>query len=170
MTQEAKDVPSEKEDLLFPSKRDAWIVALLWLIILVSAGGAIAALTMSLSIVSLLIQEAMWIGIIVFCFSILRSTNYTIKTESLLVRTGPFKWKILFEDIKEVVPSRKAWSSASLSMDRLYIDHKSSTGGTYISPEDKQVFLETLAGRASTLQLDGERLVRLTTENSKEGG
>jgi len=170
MTQEAKDVPSEQEDLLFPSKRDAWIVAVLWLIILVSAGGALAALTMSLSIVSLLIQEVMWIGIIVFCFSILRSTYYAIKTESLLVRTGPFKWTILFEDIEEVVPSRKAWSSASLSMDRLYIDHKSSTGGTYISPEDKQVFLETLAGRASTLRLDGERLVRLTTENSKEGG
>jgi hypothetical protein len=169
MSQETKDVSSEQEDLIFPSKRDAWIVAVLWLIILVSAAGAIAALTMSLSIVSLLVQEVMWIGIIVFCFSILRSTYYVIKTESLLVRTGPFKWTILFEDIEEVVPSRKAWSSASLSMDRLYIDHKSSTGGTYISPEDKQVFLAALAERTSALQLDGERLVRITTDDPERG-
>lgn len=169
MSQETNDVSSEHEDLIFPSKRDAWIVAVLWLIILVSAAGAIAALTMSLSIVSLLIQEVMWIGIIVFCFSILRSTYYAIKTESLLVRTGPFKWTILFEDIEEVVPSRKAWSSAALSMDRLYIDHKSSSGGTYISPVDKQDFLKALAERASGLQVDGERLVRITADEPERG-
>lgn len=169
MSQEAKDVTSQLEDLIFPSKRDTWIVAVLWLIILVSAAGAIAALTMSLSIISLLVQEVMWTGIIVFCFSILRSTYYAIKTDSLLVRTGPFKWTILFDDIEEVVPSRKAWSSASLSMDRLYIDHKSSAGGTYISPEDKQVFLKALAERASGLQVDGERLVRIMTNEPERG-
>lgn len=169
MSQEAKDVTSQLEDLIFPSKRDTWIVAVLWLIILVSAAGAIAALTMSLSIISLLVQEVMWTGIIVFCFSILRSTYYAIKTDSLLVRTGPFKWTILFDDIEEVVPSRKAWSSASLSMDRLYIDHKSSAGGTYISPEDKQVFLKALAERASGLQVDGERLVRIMANEPERG-
>jgi len=160
MSQESTDVNPELDDLVFPSKRDVWIVGVLWLIVLVASGAAIAAFTMSLSLVSLIVQEAMWLGFMAFCLSILRSTNYTIKAESLVVRSGPFRWTIQFEDIREVVPSRKAWSSAALSMDRLYINHKSSAGGTYISPEKKQLFLENLAVRASSLSLEGDRLIR----------
>ncbi len=152
-------IDSGSEDLIFPSKRDAWLVAILWLVILVSIAGAIYATTLSLSIVSLLVQEVMWIGIAIFCLSILRSTYYTLKSESLVVRTGPFRWTILYEDIEEVVPSRKAWSSAALSMDRLYIRHKSSSGGTYISPERKGEFLKALADRTPTLKLEGDRVV-----------
>jgi hypothetical protein len=158
------DLNTEVDDLIFPSKRDTWIVGVLWLIILISAGAAIAVLTMSPSLISLLIQEVMWIGIIAFCLSILRSTNYTIKYESLIVRSGPFRWTVQFEDIREVVPSRKAWSSAALSMDRLYINHKGAGGGTYISPDNKQLFLETLAERAPFLTLVGDRLIRTDSD------
>ena len=112
----------------------------------------------------------MWIGIIAFCLSSLRSTNYTIKVESLEVRSGPFRWTIQFEDIEEVVPSRKAWSSAALSMDRLYVHHKGPAGGTYISPEDKGFFLEKLAERAPSLMLEIDRVVRVGVGQAEDSG
>ena len=158
------DEISEQDDMIFPSKRDAWLVGILWLVILVSVAGALYTFTLSLSIVSLFIQEVMWVGIVAFCFSILRSTYYTIKADSLEVRSGPFKWTIQFEDIEEVIPSRKAWSSAALSMDRLYVHHKGPAGGTYISPENKGYFLEKLAERAPSLRLEGDRVVRVLME------
>ncbi len=159
MDDRTNKIDSGTEDLIFPSKRDAWLVAILWLVILVSIAGAIYAATLSLSIVSFLVQEVLWIGIAIFCLSILRSTAYTLKSDNLVVRTGPFRWTIQYEDIEEVVPSRKAWSSAALSMDRLYIRHKGSTGGTYISPERKGEFLEALAERSPSLKLEGEKVV-----------
>jgi hypothetical protein len=161
------DENSEQDDLLFPSKRDAWLVGILWLVILVSAAGAMYTFTLSLSIVSLFVQEVMWVGIVAFCFSILRSTYYTIKADSLEVRSGPFRWTIQFEDIKEVIPSRKAWSSAALSMDRLYVHHNGPAGGTYISPENRGYFLEMLAERAPSLRLEGDRVVRVLVEQAE---
>jgi hypothetical protein len=161
MSKETMDVYNDRDDVFFSSKRDAWLVGILWLVILISVAGAIFVLTLSLSIVSLFVQEVMWFGMGAFTLSILRSTNYTIKTDSLIVRSGPFKWTIQFNDIDEVVPSRKAWASAALSMDRLFVDHKGPAGGTYISPDDKQHFLETLADRASSLRLEEDRVVRV---------
>jgi len=169
MDQEPGNTSSDQDEIVFPSKKDGWIAGLLWLIVAVSAAGAAAAFVMSLPILSLMIQEVIWIGMIAFCVSILRSTNYTIRTDSLLVRTGPFRWTILFEDIKEVVPTRKIWSSASLSMDRLYVNHSGSAGGTYISPENKQYFLEALAGKASNLELAGDRLISIDAVDSNSG-
>jgi hypothetical protein len=160
------DVNSEQRHLIFPSKRDGWLVGTLWLVILVSAAGAVYTFTLSLSIVSLFVQEVMWIGIMAFCLSILRSTYYTIKADSLEVRSGPFKWTIQFEDIEEVIPSRKAWSSAALSMDRLYVHHKGPAGGTYISPENKSAFLEKLAERAPSLRVEGDRVVQVFGEQA----
>lgn len=161
MVDEPAESSSGQDDLKFPSKRDAWLVGVLWLVILASAAGAVYAFTLSLSLVPLCLQEIMWIGVIAFSLSILRSTYYTIKIDCLEVRSGPFKWTIQFVDIEEIVPSRKAWSSAALSMDRLYINHKGPAGGTYISPEDKAFFLETIAARAQTLVLKGDRVVKV---------
>jgi hypothetical protein len=170
MAEDLMETDSEQDDLVFPSKRDAWLVGVLWLVILVSAAGAVFTFTLSLSFVSLFIQEVVWIGVIAFCLSILRSTYYTIKTVSLEVRSGPFRWTIQFEDIEEVVPSRKAWSSAALSMDRLYVHQKGKGGGTYISPENKKVFLENLAERAPSLKREGDRLVRANLEQEESSG
>ena len=161
MNDESRNSVVSQDELVYPSKRDTWIVGALWLVIIASVAGAIAAFSLSLSVISLLIQEAVWLGIIAFCVSILRSTNYTIKADSLLIRSGPFRWTVPFDDIEEVIPSRKAWSSAALSMDRLYVKHKGSAGGSYISPENKQEFLEKLAARAPALRLEENRLVRI---------
>ncbi|HET6444231.1 MAG TPA: PH domain-containing protein [candidate division Zixibacteria bacterium] len=167
MHKESIDVNNDREDVVFPSKREAWLVGVLWLVILISVAGAIFALTLSLSIVSLFVQEVMWLGMGAFTLSILRSTNYTIKADSLIVRSGPFKWTIQFDDIDEVVPSRKAWASAALSTDRLFVDHKGPAGGTYISPENKQLFLETLAYRASSLRLEEDSVVRVNAQKAE---
>lgn len=153
----------EQESLRFPSKRDAWIVALLVLVIIIAFAGAIYVFTMSLSIVPLLVQEVVWIGVALFCLSILRSTYYTLTMDSIVVRTGPFRWTIDFDDILEVIPSRKVWSSAALSMDRLFINHQGFGGGTYISPENKGLFLEKLAERAPQLRLEGSKVIRVNT-------
>jgi hypothetical protein len=112
MTKESMDANSEQDDLIFPSKRDAWLVGTLWLVILVSAAGAVYTFTLSLSIVSLFVQEVMWVGIIAFCLSILRSTYYTIKADSLEVRSGPFKWttKVLLVELTSHLRTKDTFS------------------------------------------------------------
>ena len=143
------------------TKRDTWIVIVLWAIIIFCAASAIYITFLGLSILSLIAQEVLFLGVVALCFSILRSTYYTMKADELFVRTGPFKWSIPYLEIEEVVPERNLWSSAALSRDRLHITHSSSKAGTYISPEKEEKFMLDLAGRCPDLQVEGKRLIRV---------
>ena len=163
MSKQLNDFPETK----YYSKRDTWIVVVLWAIIIFCAASAIYITYLELSILLLLTQEALFLGVVALCLSILRSTYYILKADKLFVRTGPFKWSIPYLEIEEVVPERNLWSSAALSRDRLHITYSSSKAGAYISPEKEETFMLDLAGRCPDLQLVGKRLIQVNgiTEN-----
>ena len=86
--------------------------------------------------------------------------RYGVGAEELVVRSGMMRQRIKLREIQDVTPSRSALSSPALSMDRLAV----RTGAgfnktTLISPDDREVFLSTLASAAG-LRRDGDRLVR----------
>jgi hypothetical protein len=113
------------------------------------------------SIASIIAQETLFLILVAFCLSILRNTYYVLERDQLLIRSGWFRWRTHYADIEDVTPTRKAWSSAALSMDRLYVRHRTARSSSYISPEDKEGFLRDLASRTPDLVFQVDRVIRL---------
>jgi hypothetical protein len=134
---------------VFPSKIDATsaaslIVAGLGALTggLVIAGSSMPAKWLIVALVLLLL-----IGFPVW---VLTSTNYTITTNELTIRSGPFSWKIPFRDITAVERSASRRSGPALSMDRLRIDYGQGKS-ILISPDNKEAFLQELDARRHEL-------------------
>ena len=150
-------------DLDFPSKRDAWLVAVLWLaaamgvagsgVVLASAGPLAARLALAAGILS-----ASAIGPWV-----LYSTGYRVLATEIAVRSGPFRWRVPPAAIESVAPSNSPLSSPACSLDRLRVDHLDARGrrrAILLSPADKRGFLAALAERRPDLVSEGDRLRR----------
>ena len=74
---------------------------------------------------------------------LLLSTWYEVGEELLLVRSGPFNWRIRRCEISIVRPSRSVLSSPALSLDRLEIEYGNGRR-ILVSPADKRSFVEAL--------------------------
>jgi hypothetical protein len=105
-------------DLVYPSKKDVWIVATLWLVVIASLVSGVTTVFSGMPLWAIVLQEFLVGAIIVFCLSLLRNTYYILTADSLIVRTGPIRETIPIADIESVTPSRAIWSSAALSMDQ----------------------------------------------------
>jgi hypothetical protein len=147
-------------DKVYYSKRDAWITFILWAIITFGTVSAVVVTFSFTSILRLLTLEVLFLGLVAFCLSILRSTYYTLTSDSLRVRSGPFRWTIRLDTIDEIIPARNLYSSAALSLDRLHVRQRGSRSSTYISPEDKELFLQELADRSPDLVFSVDRVIR----------
>lgn len=144
----------------FPSKRDAWLIGVLIAGLAVSC----ASLTASLLapepgpglgwVVSILIVAALFVA------WIWTTTDYTLTSGELLVRSGPFRWRVPLAEIREVTPTHNPLSSPALSLDRLEIRY-GAKGFLLISPKDKNGFLRSLVAQTPHLVLRGDRAVRL---------
>lgn len=145
-------------DKLYESKKDGWVVALLWLAILSGIAGGVISVVMEESLLVKLPMAALMLGMAVFTWSVLRYTDYTLTDQVVKVRSGPIRWHITLEKIVEVRPTRQMWSSASLAVDRLQIRMRGERLGSFISPLDQAGFLDDLARRAPWLTREGDRL------------
>lgn len=74
---------------------------------------------------------------------LLASTRYTVTGEALLVRCGPFGWRIPRSEISQIRPSRSILSSPALSLDRLEIRYGDGKS-ILVSPADKDGFAAAL--------------------------
>ena len=64
----------------------------------------------------------------------------------LLVRSGPFRWRVPLGQIHSVTPTRNPLSSPALSLDRLRIEYGDGKW-ILISPRERERFLEALEAR-----------------------
>lgn len=144
---------------VYPSKADTWLVAVLWV--------SIVAMVLCTGVLWFAPAPAgARLGVTLFCLGsagfmlwILRGTRYELYADRLVVRSGPFRWRIPLAAIQEVRPSGSPLSSPALSLDRLLIRYQGSRLGLMISPEGESAFLQDLAARAPHLRLEGEALV-----------
>ncbi len=91
-----------------------------------------------------------WVGIPViliygFVIWIFRTTYYVIEGSELLVRSGPFRWRVTISEIDDILPTRNPLSSPALSLDRLKISY-SNGRSIMISPADREGFLKAIEG------------------------
>lgn len=76
---------------------------------------------------------------------ILIDTHYTFVRDELIVRSGPFRWRVPLRDIRSVTPTRDMQSGPALSLDRLRIDYGKGRA-VLVSPAEKDAFLQAIDG------------------------
>lgn len=143
----------------YPSKRDPWIVVVLWLSIATLLFGVWVvwqAPGTALFRVGLTAVFALFAGFIVW---ILHGTRYELRGEALVIRSGPFRWSRSVHAIREVRPTRNPLSSPALSLDRLAVRFRGQKLPVMISPVRSDEFLADLLARAPHLERRGDRVV-----------
>lgn len=126
----------------FPSKVDGWLAAALLAgvgvaLIAVLMAGAILPWPIALSVLAVGGVLPVWL---------LVSTGYTLIDDQLVVKAGPFRWRVPIREIKSVTPTRSALSNPALSLDRLRIEYGDSRS-IMVSPRDREGFLQELQAR-----------------------
>jgi len=145
--------------MVFPSKIDGWLVALMAVPVGISVAATTAAMLAHPPLPAGLIAvgvEALVLGLSLWTF---RSTLYQVTDRELIVRSGPFRWTIPISDVESVRPSRSPLSSPALSLDRLEIRYAGDRR-LMISPKDREGFLIALVGRSTGLHRAGEHVRR----------
>jgi hypothetical protein len=148
----ASSLPPER----FTSRRDGWLVALLWgasLVDFAVAGWLLLGTERAPGFVAPLLIVA---G--VFQLHVLHAIHYTFEGDALVVRASLFRWRVPLAAIDSVEPTRNPLSSPAASLDRLLIRHGAKQ--IMLSPEDRAGFLRALAARAPQLEVGGERARR----------
>ena len=91
------------------------------------------------------IPHALTFGLLAASFSwLVLTTKYTVTQDTLLVQSGPFRWRIAKSEITQIVPSKSMLSSPALSLDRLRIDYAAGRKSVLISPQDQEGFLKAV--------------------------
>lgn len=77
---------------------------------------------------------------------VLLGTGYHFEGRTLVVRGGPFRWRIPVQEVYAVRPTRGALSSPALSLDRLRIEYGEDRA-LQISPRDVAAFMQEMQAR-----------------------
>jgi hypothetical protein len=109
---------------------------------------------------------------------ILRGTSYEITETSLVIRAGPFRWKVPLEAIADVVPvdgwggSGLEWSFA-LAIRGLRVRYRKKSGRLTwpirIAPQDRAAFLLELTERLPELEVGQDGSLRRPAEKAVTG-
>lgn len=142
----------------FTSRVDSWLIAIGPLAGLaaaaVVAGVAVPPALQSGRAVELLVPALAVVIALVLPMWLVLDTNYTFTADELLVRSGPFRWRITLSEVREVSPSRSWISSPALSLDRLRIGYGAGRG-ILVSPREKRRFIECLRQRCPAVLVTG---------------
>ncbi len=144
------------DERYFPSKRDGWLVALIWAGALVAVAAGVGQLGSATGTLPGLLMGVLLIGMAAFLLWVLYGTGYTLTADRLLIRSGPFRFRVPLAEIDSVTPSRNPLSSPACSLDRLDVRYHRGRRRILISPEDKGRFLGSLVERCPRLILAGE--------------
>jgi hypothetical protein len=140
------------QPLVFRSRVDAWLGAILIGAIVVAVTAAIMAAweggRAAMALVPLILLGC------VLPVWVMLTTDYTLTETELRIRSGPFRWRVPLQDVRSITPTRNPLSSPALSLDRLRVEYGRSQW-LMISPGDKERFLRELNARRAALGKHG---------------
>jgi hypothetical protein len=148
----------------FASKRDTWLGAIIWLACLVALLGPLTASADRASILALLLAVVFGAAAAVFLLWVFYGTYYLLTPAGLLIRCGPFRFRVPLREIDTVTPSTEAWSGPACSLDRIKIRWRDGRRAILISPAERQEFYRALLRRCPHLVQEGDGLVSRTRE------
>jgi hypothetical protein len=148
-----------RERVWFSSKRDAWLIAVVWAAqATILWAMAMTAMDPDASLAFKFVMVLALAGTFGFTIWVVYGTRYGFSRDRLVIRSGPFKWRVPLSDIDSVRPSRNPLSSPATSLDRLHVRYGKRS--VLISPEDKPGFLRALVARAPELEIVGDAAER----------
>lgn len=129
-------------DPVFRSKLDLWLVAVI-------VGIPVLVLEFMLEGAGIddrgadLIAMGIVVVVLAFFVWLYFTTRYTIPSQAILVKSGPFSWIVPLREITSIEPTRNPASSPALSSDRLLIRYG---GGDelMVLPADKAGFMAAI--------------------------
>jgi hypothetical protein len=128
---------------IFKSKRDPWLVVVIYLNSFICFLASAYVLTEGVSAPNIIIATlTSFIGGI-FPIWLIISLRYMIDRKMLSITCGPFSWEIELSSIRSVEPSNEMTSSPALSLDRLLIVYGVGKA-VLVSPKDKEGFIHAL--------------------------
>ena len=127
----------------FVSKRDAWLVAVLWSASLVDFALA-AWLGLGVHAAPAFVAPLL-LAAGAFQLHVLYATDYTLEGDTLRIRASLFRWRVPLAAIDSIEPTRNPLASPACSLDRLLIRYGERR--IMISPLDRAGFLRALAAR-----------------------
>lgn len=131
----------------FHSKIDVWFVVLT-----AAMGAAVCGSLLPLLVSGLPGAAFIVAGVTAFALALpiwlLVATHYTFLDGDLLIRSGPFRWKVPLGQVRGVSVSRSRLSGPALSLDRLLIQYGRGES-IVVSPADKAGFIRELEARRS---------------------
>ena len=155
------------QDLYFPSKRDGWIVALIWLSVLMGImGGIVPFVVAEASWIEMVLVASLIFGMDSLMLWVLYGTGYTITPDTLLIRCGPISFRVPLDSIEFIFPTRSPWSSPACSLDRLRIVYGLSQQSLMVSPADKPGFLEAIVQQCPFLIVLHDRVKKKMDSSS----
>ena len=98
------------------------------------------------------ISTLMGILVVIFCNWILFGTYYEFKKDYLLIKLGPFKEKLLYDEINKINFKKSIVASLALSADRIELICNGRFG-SYVSPKNKNEFIEILKSKCANVKL-----------------
>jgi hypothetical protein len=150
-------------DSRHPSKRDLWITVVICVTAIVLIVGTLNLIDSPMIPIVKYPLVLACLAMAVLSIWILFSTGYTMTSDKLIARCGPFTTVVSLDAIEKISPSRSPVASPACSLDRLHIRYSGSESGLLVSPIDKRVFLEALVVRCSNLTLKGDTVVQKAT-------
>ncbi len=151
------------QSLYFPSKRDWWIVGLIWLGIIVSVvGGLVPLVVGEASWTELVVMASLVLGMDVLMLWVLYGTGYTVNPDQLVIRCGPLNLPVTLNGIESITPTRSPWSSPACSLDRLKVVYGVSQQTVMISPADKSGLLSAIVQQCPMLAMLHDRVMKKT--------
>ncbi len=145
---------SSRPTRTYRSKIDVWMGAILGFAVVAMISAPVTAWLKTGNSRSLLVGLVVVPGAALVVWIAL-NTNYTLEGRQLIVRSGPFRWRIDIDEIKSITPVRgigmrfrRSRSSPALSIDRLEIVYGADKR-LMISPDEQDAFLKDVATRRS---------------------
>jgi len=128
--------------MTFHSKIDAWLALVLGIALaaILFAAYSVARQAAGAELIGAILLAS--VGLVLILWPLL-STSYSINTDELLMRSGPFRWRVPLSKITKITPTRSPISSPALSLDRLRIDY--GIGNVVlVSPSNQQAFIDAI--------------------------
>ncbi|MCA9025001.1 MAG: PH domain-containing protein [Planctomycetaceae bacterium] len=147
----------------YPSKRDPWLVVLLWVAILIQiVVGILIWMTPGRPVEQWIVTGLVVVSAM-FSLHVLYGTAYDLTNEELKVRCGVLRWRVPLASIRRIAPTRSLWSGPALSLERLEVRYDRARWPLYISPDDPERLTQDIVDRCASLRIVGENRVERTS-------